>query len=395
MTIARLRSSALAAGLTLLVSASMLSAQTTVTIPPIDFSGVIFSNFQYRVDQRAKNFNQFSIERAYLTFRMPAGDRASIRITTDVYQQTNTPQDAYYAGWAIRLKYAYMQYNYINGKTPNDLTAAFRMGSLQTVIIDHEEQFWPRWISQADVERAGLMTSADVGVATQIALPNKFGEIYVPVTNGPGYTSREVDRFKDPQARLTITPLASTGKGIFSTWAISPWVYKGEVASPFVNSPAPGLTSNGPMGFGLDRNRWGVFTGIRDPRLTLAGQYTEFKGQSQTGLNTPASPAVTVDSTGHILSGFIIAKPLALFDTGFTRLNLIARYDKVTTNTNYNPAAQYHVFIGGIFFDLSRRVAMSVDYQEQLSDNYPVVNNVTITPTQPLRQWFVHMVANF
>jgi hypothetical protein len=238
------------------------------------------------------------------------------------------------------------------------------------------------------------MTSADIGVATQITLPNKFGEIYVPVTNGPGYTSREVDRFKDPQARLTITPLAG-GKGLFSTWAISPWVYKGEVASPFVNSAAPGPTSNGPIGIGLDRNRWGIFTGIRDPRLTLAGQYTQFKGQSQTGLNTPASPAVTIDSTGHILSGFAIVKPLALFDTGYTRVNLIARYDRVTTNTNYNPQAQYHVFIGGIFFDLSRRVAMSVDYQEQLSDNYPVVNNVTITPTQPLRTWFVHMVANF
>ncbi|MFL5614415.1 MAG: hypothetical protein ACJ796_12215 [Gemmatimonadaceae bacterium] len=395
MTIARLRSSALAAGLTLLVSASMLSAQTTVTIPPIDFSGVIYSSFQYRVDQRAKNFNQFNVDRAYLTFRMPAGDRASIRITTDVYQQTNTPQDAYYAGWAIRLKYAYMQYNYINGKTPNDLTAAFRMGSLQTVIIDHEEQFWPRWISQTDVERAGLMTSADVGAATQITLPNRLGEIYVPVTNGPGYTSRELDRFKDPQARLTITPFAKSGKGILSTWAISPWVYKGDVASPFVNSPAPGPTSNGPIGIGLERNRWGVFSGIRDPRLTAGGQYTHFHGESQTGLNTPASPAVTVDSTGHILSGFAILKPLALFDTGYTRLNLVARYDQVTTNTNYNPAAQYHVFIGGIFFDLSRRVAMSVDYQEQLSDNYPVVNNVTITPTQPLRQWFVHMVANF
>ena len=109
----------------------------------------------------------------------------------------------------------------------------------------------------------------------------------------------------------------------------------------------------------------------------------------------PASPAVTVDSSGHIASGFLIVKPLALLDTGFTHLNLVARYDKVTTNTNYNPSAQYHVFIGGIWLDLNRRAAISVDYQEQLSDNYPVVGTTTITPTQPLRTWFVHMVANF
>lgn len=394
MKTTRLRLIAVAAAFLSVMPASMLSAQTTVTVPPIDFSGVIYSNFQYRVDQRAKNFNKFDLERAYLTFRMPAGDRASIRVTTDVFQQQNTPQDAYYAGWTVRLKYAYLQYNYITGK-PTDLTAAFRMGSLHTVIIDHEEQFWPRWISQTDVERAGLMSSADIGVATQITLPNKLGEIYVPVTNGPGYASRELDRFKDFQGRLTLTPLSNASAGILKTWAISPWVYQGRVASPFVNSAAPSATSNGPIGAGLDRNRWGVFTGIRDPRLTLGGQYTSFKGQGQTGLNTPASPAVTVDSSGHIISGFVVAKPLAVFDTGFSRLNIVARYDRVTTNTNYNPQGQYHVFIGGLFLDLTRRVAMSVDYQEQLADNYPVVNNVTITPTQPLRTWFVHMVANF
>jgi hypothetical protein len=394
MTTIRLRSTAIAAAAITLASASMLSAQTTVTIPPIDFSGVIYSNFQYRVDQRAPNFNKFDLERAYLTFRMPAGDRASIRITTDVYQQQNTPQDQYYQGWAIRLKYAYLQYNYITGK-PTDLTAAFRMGSLHTVVIDHEEQFWPRWISQTDVERAGLMSSADIGVATEINLPNKFGQIYVPVTNGPGYTSREVDRFKDYQGRFTLTPLANSNAGIFTTWAISPWIYEGRVASPFVNSPAPSATSNGPVGIGLDRNRWGVFSGIRDPRLTAGVHYVNFHGQSQTGLNTPASPAVTVDSTGHIISGFAVLKPLAVFDSTMKWFNVVARYDKVTTNTNYSPEAQYHVFIGGIFFDLNRRVSMSVDYQEQLSNNYPVVNNVTITPTPPLRTWFVHMVANF
>jgi hypothetical protein len=392
MTRFRLRSTAIAVAFTLFASASMLSAQTPVTLPTIDFSGVIYSNFQYREDQRAKNFNKFDVERVYLTFRMPAGDRASIRVTTDVFQQQNTPQDAYYAGWAIRLKYAYLQYNYITGK-PTDFTAVARMGALHTVVIDHEEQFWPRWISQVDVERAGLFSSADVGAATLMTLPNKLGEIYVPVTNGPGYTSRELDRFKDPQARLTLTPLANSKAGIFTTWAISPWIYRGLVASPFVNAAPPGLTSNGPIGTGLDRNRWGVFTGIRDPRVQAGAQYTQFKGQGQTGLNTPASPAVTVDSTGHIASGFLIIKPLAAFDTGFTHLSLVARYDKVTTNTNTD--AQYHVFIGGLWIDLNRRSAISVDYQEQLSDNYPVVGTTTITPTQPLRQWFVHLVANF
>jgi hypothetical protein len=392
MTRFRLRSTAIAGVLMALTSASMLSAQTTVTFPPIDFSGVIYSNFQYRTDQRAKNFNKFDVERVYLTFRMPAGDRASIRVTTDVFQQQNSPQDAFYSGWVIRLKYAYLQYNYITG-SPTDFTAVARMGSLHTVIIDHEEQFWPRWLSQVDVERAGLMSSADVGVSTLMTTPSKSGEIYAVVTNGPGYNNRELDRFKDPQLRWTLTPLSNIKQKFFSTWAISPWYYRGEVASQFANAAPPGPTSNGPIGTGLDRNRWGVFTGLRDPRLQLGAHYVNFKGQSQTGLNTPASPAATIDSTGHIISGFIVAKPLALADTGFTRLNLVARYDQVETNTT--TGAKYHVFIAGMWLDLNRRSAISVDYQEQLSNNYPVVNGVTITPTPPLKQWFVHMVANF
>jgi hypothetical protein len=386
MTRSCLRSTAVAAACLIFASAPMLSAQTTVTVPPIDFSGVIYSNYQYRTDAQAKDQNKFDVERVYLTFRMPAGDRASIRVTTDVFQQLTAANAAYYAGWAIRLKYAYLQYNYITGK-PTDFTAVARFGALHTVVIDHLEQFWPRWISQTDVERTGLFSSADVGVATQMTLPNKWGEIYGAVTNGPGYTSRELDRFKDPQVRLTLTPLANSGAKYLTTWAISPWYYKGEVASRFV---AGGAGQVGPVAEGLKRDRWGIFTGVRDPRLSLGAQYAQFKGESENGANTLAAPRVIVDSTGHIVSGFAVVKPLALFDTSYSRLGLVGRYDKITTNTNTDAA--YHVFIGGLIFDLSRRASVSFDYQETLPDkNTALLGGIN----QPLKTYFFHLVANF
>src|SRR5256714_6217370 len=72
-------------------------APTTTVSIPVDFSGVLYANFQYRGDAgAAKSTNKFDLERAYLTFRMPAGDRASIRITADVFQQQTTPNDAFY-----------------------------------------------------------------------------------------------------------------------------------------------------------------------------------------------------------------------------------------------------------------------------------------------------------
>src|SRR3977135_4229746 len=56
---------------------------------PVDFSGVLYANYQYRGDKGpSKSQNKFDLERAYLTFRMPEGDRASIRISADFSQQT-------------------------------------------------------------------------------------------------------------------------------------------------------------------------------------------------------------------------------------------------------------------------------------------------------------------
>ena len=175
--------------------------------PPIDFSGVLFANYWYRGDRGPqKAANKFDVERAYLTFRMPAGDNLSVRITADVFQQLTPGSDSFYRGWVIRAKYAYLQYNFLN---KNDWKANARIGLLHTVFIDHDEQFWPRWVAQTPTERAGYFSSADAGIASTVTFPKKMGELYATVTNGPGYTSREVDRFKDYAARLTFTPWAS------------------------------------------------------------------------------------------------------------------------------------------------------------------------------------------
>lgn len=76
-------------------------------------------------------------------------------------------------------------------------------------MIDHFENFWPRYLSQSAVERALFFASADVGVAGLYTLPNKAGEVYATIVNGPGYTARARDRFKDFALRLSLTPLAA------------------------------------------------------------------------------------------------------------------------------------------------------------------------------------------
>jgi hypothetical protein len=357
------------------------AAPTPTVSIPVDFSGVLFANFQYQGAKGAsKSQNKFDLERAYLTFRMPAGDRASIRITADVYQQQTAPNDAYYKGWAVRAKYAYLQYDYLKNAS---WTAVARGGLIHTVVIDHEEQFWPRWISQTAVERAGFFSSADAGVATLVTLPNKFGEFYATITNGPGYTSRETDRFKDYSARLSITPLSGSSNKVIKTFALTGWTYRGAIASSFVNG---GAGQVGAVGSSLPRTRSGVFVGVRDPRLSAGFDWATRQDGSETGLNTVASPRAEVDSTRSLISGFAYIKPFQLLsDQSAFPLGLIGRWDRYKPSTGAD--GYINTVIGGVTLDLNKKAALSLDYQEQTPKN-GVIAATTKT-------YFLHMVANF
>jgi hypothetical protein len=257
-----------------LIPSAVLSQAAPPPAPAIDFSGVLFGNFQWRTDSAAKfstggkPSSKFDIGRAYLNFRMPAGDRGSIRITTDVYQQTGAAA-AYYAGWAIRLKYGFFQYNLTNKLAGVEgLTAAARLGMLQTVIIEHVETFWPRWMGNSPVETHGFFSSADVGVSGLVTLPKRRGEVYTTIVNGSGYTVGENDRFKDFAARFSFTPFGMD-TGFLRTVTITPWYSKGWSGSAFATG---GGAQVGPVPDGLQKDRRGVFLGIRDRRLTGASR---------------------------------------------------------------------------------------------------------------------------
>lgn len=351
--------------------------------PSIDFSGVVFGNYQYHGEAANRAQNKFDVERAYLTFKMPAGDRASIRVTTDLFQQTSSPADSYYKGWVLRAKYAYLQYDFVHSTKSTEWGAVGRVGLVHTMFIDHEENFWPRWLSLTPLERAGFFSSADAGVAGIFSLPNKMGEIYTAVTNGPGYASRETDRFKDYQARLTITPFADGSPGILQTLAVDGWVYRGATASRFVSGGAGQI---GPVGRGLDRNRWGIFAGIRDPRLTIGADFAQRTDGGDLGSNTLASPASVFDSTGRVISGYTVIKPFQLANTGSTiPLGLVFRFDNVKPNTNSGD--HYSVVIAGLTWDLSKKATLSLDYQEQSPKGNVGISRSNI--------YFLHWVANF
>lgn len=348
--------------------------------PPIDFSGILFANYWYRGDRGPqKSANKFDVERAYLTFRMPAGDKVSVRITADVFQQTSSGNDAFYRGWVVRAKYAYLQYNYLNRP---DWKANARIGLLHTVFIDHDELFWPRWLSASPTERAGYFSSADAGLATTISFPKKMGELYATVTNGPGYTSRELDRFKDYAARVTVTPWASNASSPLRSIDFSVWGYKGATASKFVDG---GIGQVGRVGEGLDRSRWGIHAGRLDPRLTLGVEFASRHEEGELGSNTVAAPRAVIDSTGTLISGYAIARPFPSIAGKPHPLSLVARWDRVNVNTDKD--SRYDVVITGLIWDLSTKASLSLDYQEN--------NPVEGAPIASSKLWYAHFVARF
>ena len=348
--------------------------------PQLDFSGVLYANWNYRLDRGARAQNRFDVERAYLTFRMPAGERASVRITADVFQNTSAAGDAFYRGWAFRAKYAYLQYDALRGGT--GLSATARLGMLQTVVIEHVESFWPRWLSRTAVELNGFFQSADLGLGAHVGLPGKRGEIYATVTNGPGYTSRETDRFKDAAVRLTVTPFANES-GFLQSAALSVWGYKGALASRFVSG---GAGQAGPVGEGLQRDRWGVFAGLKDRRLTLGAELAKRIDAGELGDNTTTSPRVVIDSTSTLVSAFAVIRPLEIIAPA-TRspLAAVVRYDRARFNDEAGPAQR--LIIAGLIWDLTSRLSMAVDYQQSLPRDG--------APGPDTKTWFTHFVAAF
>ena len=348
--------------------------------PRLDFSGVIFANYQYRLDRGvSRGMNRFDVERVYLNFRMPAGERASVRVTTDLFQQQSSGPDAFYKGWVLRAKYAYLQYDYLKR---GGLTAVARFGFIHNVFIDHDESFWPRWVSTVATDRFGYFSSADAGLVSLVTFPSRRGELYVTVVNGPGYTSRETDRFKDYGARLTLTPFAGSGATLWRTFALTGWVYQGAVGSKFAGG---GAGQVGPIGSSLQRDRWGVFAGLKHPRLTVAAQYAARTDEGETGDNTLAVPRSVIDSSGSLVSAYAMARILGGSGRGAKPLHLLARLDQVTTHQAKDD--RHRLAIGGLVWDFTSAASLALDYQKlQPLEGSPVPRNKT---------WFIHLMARF
>lgn len=432
----------IAAGALVALATLPANAQTPsgppAATPGFDFSGQIFGSYQFKTDSTSKanlggqSPNLFSDDRVYLTFRMPAGDNGAIRVTTDIFQNTNPAQNAYYAGWVVRLKYGYLQYTGLRNEWGAGSSLVGRIGMLHTVAVDYEESLWPRYLQTTGLEKNGFFSSSDLGVAGLVTLGGKWGEIYGTVTNGgsyasydnPGTTGQPVtaNRFKDFALRATLTPFANepTMSHFIRYLALSPWYYKGYNGSAFQSGGAGqvGPGTNGAITDGLKRDRWGVSAALKDSsscdfrnggrcRFVLAGDFAQRSDGSDNGGNTTASPRVVHDSTGRLLDGWLFVRPIEIFDPSQkSPFSIIARFDHFTPQTdpsssvpgaaNYvGTTPAYNFVILGASWDVNQRITLTADYQNQSPTNFPAATGTNVRPTPQATTFFLHFVANF
>jgi hypothetical protein len=355
----------------------------SVTAPslPFDFSGVIYTNFQKGGLKGARAQDRFDLERAYLTLKGGAGDRASWRITADVFQQRDTTLSAFYRGWALRAKYAFVQYDYLRGDAGR-FRGNVRLGLVHTAIIDHEEQGWPRGIQQVAVEQAGYFASSDDGIATTVTLPNKAGELYATITNGTGYASRELDRFKDYAARLTLTPLAST-HGYWKGLDISPWISIGRRASDFADRPHGTVAR---IDEGRRRDRYGLLVQVHDPRLALGAHLARRIDVVESADTTRDTTPATIERTGAVNSVYATVHPFAFTHSAHPwPVALLFRADDVKPDRSADPYQRFYV--AGVTWELNRKTSITFDYQTQEPKHG--------SRAPDLKTYFVHVIANF
>lgn len=352
------------------------AAPSPSAAPPVELSGVLYPQFMYGGAKGApRSANRFELERAYFTARAKISDRASIRATIDVFRPTAT------ASYTMRAKYAYAQYDYW-GKNEGmfGATGQVRLGMQQTVIIEHEEQFWPRWIARTGIERTGAFSSADLGASTTLGFAGGMTELFVMVANGNGYTTPESDRFKDYSARISIAPFGQPGSAAGGL-VISPWYYKG--ARPGAIRPAEARR--------LDR--MGVFAGLRLPAITAGAHLARLTATRDTALGGGA--VGEVEGSSRFLGTHVQVRPFRLLDpAGDASWGLLFRWDAIDGGRSYvSPGGDFtardgRFIVAGIVHEVSRKLLWAIDYQQQSPRGDPL-------PAQDIRTYNLHVVANF
>lgn len=175
-------------------------------------------------------YNKFAIHRVYLDFKHKLDSDASVRLTTDVKNESSLS-----AKNNIYLKYAYFDLNKFSKHVPLGRLIGLntvRLGQSATHWIDFMQKFWTfRYVEKTLTDKYSFFGngSADLGLAALGSLG--LVDYHFTLMNGAGYKSAETDTLKNLALTLKVVPVMWDKKNKLTVAA--GYVYEGLDLSSF------------------------------------------------------------------------------------------------------------------------------------------------------------------
>ncbi len=310
--------------------------------PVVKPGGVIFARYQYDLTDGADGANAFAVDRVYLRTDVKMSERFAARITLDADRMkplelgdgTSATFDTKYR---VFVKHAYLA---VKDLGPLEL----RAGMIDTPFTPYYDNFTGnRYIVKSFADNAGLLDTADLGVALLGDHGDGLVDWNLSLLNGEGYGKVEVDAGKSVQARVTVDPLATMEDRDLPITAFA--AYSGH---PTTGEPT---------------FVWAGATGFQMPELLV---WAEVLGTSEGGVNGLGYSA-TLNPRLPKIAG------------------LVARYDHFDPDTATADDGTT-LLIGGVEKDFLDKVAVAVTYEREWGD---------ATPEAPEHGLVVHMQAGF
>ncbi len=294
--------------------------------PTLKVGGLVYAQYSYQISDTIGRGNNFDLTRAYVNVRGSFDHGVATRVTTDIYRAANGSLD-------LRLKYAYVAW------TPESSPVTLKFGQIHTPWLDWVEALWGyRLQSPMAIERAGYITSSDLGFGVDGSWGGEKLNAQAVVVNGEGYHGTPGDRRKDFEARASYRVLAT------------------DDATRVGGLRLTGYAQLGAYTGGGARDRFAGMVSYRSSGLTLAGEYAVTRDAQ--------GDVAAVD--GRVLSAFGV---LRLPESPF---QVIGRVDVVDPDVDH-PSDGHTVVIGGVSYQLAPNVLVLADldhgfYQSDILD---------------------------
>ncbi|MGA2296215.1 MAG: hypothetical protein ABSG15_01545 [FCB group bacterium] len=345
------------------VSYTVSASDDTLSTDPFTFNLLGFLAYQGQLSQGNYTNNSFMVNRVYFTVRKNIYKFLSVRVTTDVFQDTTGNME-------LKLKYVYANFKF-------DDFAFFtkpyiEAGMIHTPWLDFEEAInTNRMQGTMFMERNKLFASSDIGVAAFTylggemddnykkivsgAYAGRYGSLVLGVYNGSGYNVAEANFNKSIEARLSIRPIPDIIPGLQLSYL---GIFgKGNTAQKALTDLVPDWTAN--MGM----------ISYESEYFNITGEYFTGSGNATGSYASAAKVATKIDG----YSVFAMGK--------MASWRLFARYDSFVPDTDAKTLENNNRVIVGLGYDLGHSNILLLDFDKNYlkSKASPDVNLVKLT----------------